>query len=45
MFRNIWSTGEAGVEIPLTLQRDGELIDITVKSVSRAARLKSPRMH
>ena len=45
MFRNIWSSGEAGVEIPLTLQRDGELIDITVKSVSRAARLKSPRMH
>ncbi|MEX2617017.1 MAG: S1C family serine protease [Alphaproteobacteria bacterium] len=45
MFRNIWSSGEAGVEIPLTLQRDGELIDITVKSVNRAARLKSPRMH
>lgn len=45
MFRNIWSSGEAGVEIPLTVQRDGELIDITVKSVSRAARLKSPRMH
>lgn len=45
MFRKIWSLGEAGVDVPLTVQRDGQLIDITVKSISRAARLKSPRMH
>jgi S1-C subfamily serine protease len=45
MFRKVWSLGEAGVEVPLTVQRDGQLVDITVKSASRAARLKSPLMH
>ncbi|NKB56661.1 MAG: PDZ domain-containing protein [Alphaproteobacteria bacterium] len=45
MFRRIWATGEAGVGIPLTLSRDGEMLDLTVKSVNRADLLKSPQLH
>jgi S1-C subfamily serine protease len=45
MFRTIWATGDAGAEIPLTLSRDGELFDLSVKSVNRADLLKSPRVH
>ena len=45
MFRTIWATGEAGVEIPLTLSRDGELFDLSIKSVNRADLLKSPQVH
>jgi len=45
MFRRIWATGEAGVDIPLNLSRDGEMISLQVKSVNRADLLKSPRLH
>lgn len=45
MFRKIWSTGEAGVGIPLTVQRDGEMLDLTVQSVNRGDLLKSPQLH
>lgn len=45
MFRRIWATGEAGVGIPLTLSRDGEMLDLTVKSVNRADLLKTPQLH
>jgi S1-C subfamily serine protease len=45
MFRRVWATGEAGVGIPLTLSRDGEMIDITVRSVNRRDLLKAPQLH
>jgi hypothetical protein len=45
MFKRIWATGAAGVGIPLTLSRDGEMLDLTVKSVNRADLLKSPQLH
>jgi len=45
MFRTIWAIGEAGVEIPLTLSRDGEMLDLTVQSVNRSDLLKSPQVH
>ena len=45
MFRRIWATGEAGVGIPLTLSRDGELLDLTVQSVNRADLMKTPQLH
>ena len=45
MFRRVWATGEAGVGIPLTLSRDGEMLDLTVQSVNRADLLKSPQLH
>ncbi len=45
MFRLVWATGEAGVGIPLTLSRDGEMLDLTVQSVNRSDLLKSPQVH
>ena len=45
MFRRVWATGEAGVGIPVTLSRDGEILDLTVQSVNRSALLKSPQLH
>ncbi len=45
MFRRVWATGEAGVGIPLTLSRDGEILDLTVQSVNRSDSLNSPQLH
>ncbi len=44
-FRQVWSLGEAGVEIPLTIVRDGERLSVSIESVDRNASLKSPQMH
>lgn len=45
MFRKIWSQGPAGAEIPLNLQRSGEIVEVYVRSISRADLLKSPQLH
>ena len=45
MYRKIWALGEAGVEVPLTVLREGEEMEIRVRSGSRADYLKSPRLH
>ena len=45
MLRTIWSLGEAGVTIPLTVVRDGKPMQITVPSEDRNDFLKTPRMH
>lgn len=45
MFRTIWAVGPAGAEIPLTVIRDGERLDLTIASISRGELLKGPRLH
>ena len=45
MFRRVWAQGEAGVEVPLTVLRDGEQLQLRVRSADRVAFLKSPRLH
>ncbi|MFZ0460354.1 MAG: S1C family serine protease [Rhodoplanes sp.] len=45
LFRRIWSLGPAGVEVPLTVLRDGETIELRVTSGDRNAYLKKPRLH
>jgi S1-C subfamily serine protease len=45
LFRKIWAQGEAGVEVPLTLLRDGRMLDVMVKSGDRQSFLKAPRLH
>ena len=45
MYRKIWSQGPAGVEIPLNLQRSGDLVDVHVQSISRGDLLKGPQLH
>jgi S1-C subfamily serine protease len=45
MLRVLWKQGAAGVEVPLTLGRDGNLVRVTVKSGDRNDFLKKPRLH
>ena len=45
LFRRIWSSGEAGVEIPLTIMRDRESTSVIVRSTDRADCLKSASIH
>jgi S1-C subfamily serine protease len=45
LFRRIWATGAAGVDVPLTLSREKRTVDIVVKSADRNMLLKTPRMH
>jgi S1-C subfamily serine protease len=42
MFRMVWSLGEAGVEVPLLIYRDGRTLDVTIKSSDRTKFLKGP---
>ena len=39
-FRRIWAQGQAGVEVPLTIYRDGETMEMRVKSSERNRFLK-----
>ena len=45
LWQTIWDLGEAGVKVPLSLARDGELISITPTSIDRNTLLKKPIMH
>ena len=44
-YRKVWSLGPAGVEVPLTLYRDGVTFEVAVNSSDRAKLLKAPRLH
>lgn len=44
-FRRIWALGQAGVEVPLTIYRDGRTIELGVRSADRRRFLKSPSLH
>ncbi|NKC11140.1 MAG: PDZ domain-containing protein [Gammaproteobacteria bacterium] len=45
MFRLVWGLGEAGVEVPLTVIREGEHVDVYVNSADRNALLAAPQVH
>jgi S1-C subfamily serine protease len=45
LFRRIWSLGQAGVEVPMTIYRDGRTIELKVPSADRRGFLKGPRLH
>ena len=44
-YRKVWSLGHAGVEVPLTLYREGVTFDVRVNSSDRMKFLKGPRLH
>jgi S1-C subfamily serine protease len=44
-YRKVWSLGHAGVEVPLTLNREGVTFDVRVNSSDRAKFLKGPKLH
>jgi S1-C subfamily serine protease len=43
-FRQVWSVGEAGIDVPLTIYRERQQFDVTLASVDRNSLLKRPRM-
>ncbi len=44
LFRRIWALGHAGVEVPLTINRDGRTLEIRVTSSDRSRLLKGPTL-
>jgi S1-C subfamily serine protease len=44
-FRRIWAQGQAGVDVPISIYRDGETMDLRVKSSERNKFLKGPSLH
>jgi S1-C subfamily serine protease len=44
-YKSVWALGAAGVEIPLTLYRDGDTFEVRVNSSDRAKFLKAPKLH
>jgi S1-C subfamily serine protease len=45
LYRKTWALGAAGVEVPLTLAREGEIVRVHVRSADRSSFLKKPRLH
>jgi len=43
-YRAIWNLGPAGVDVPLTLEREGDRFDVTVRSADRGRFMKTPRL-
>jgi len=44
-FRQIWSLGDAGVEVPLLVHRDGHNFQMNVPSTDRSRLFKAPVLH
>jgi S1-C subfamily serine protease len=45
LFRRVWALGQAGVEVPLLINRDGKTFDLRVRSTDRRRLLKGPVLH
>ena len=45
LYRKVWSLGPAGLEIPMSIYRDGKTIETRVKSSDRTRFLKAPKLH
>ncbi|MGI9385116.1 MAG: S1C family serine protease [Methyloligellaceae bacterium] len=45
MFRRVWSLGDAGVEVPLLIHREGRTFEVRLHSADRTRFLKSPTLH
>ena len=45
LVRRISTRGQAGVEVPITVYRDGETMELRVKSSERDRFLKGPSLH
>ncbi len=44
-YRTLWALGPAGVEVPMTLAREGDVFDVRVRSADRNALLKKRRLN
>ena len=44
-FRRVWALGDAGVLVPLTINREGRALEVKVQSTDRRRLLKGPVLH
>ena len=44
-FRKVWSLGEAGVDVPMVVNRKGRTLEVSVQSGDRRKFLKGPVLH
>jgi phytoene dehydrogenase-like protein len=45
LYRGLWALGAAGVDVPLTIEREGDQFDVTVTSGDRSRFMKTGRLH
>lgn len=45
LFRTVWQLGPAGVQVPLSVARGGDVLRMTVKSADRHDFLRKPKLH
>lgn len=45
LFRNVWALGSAGIEVPVSVQRGDEVLDLAIYSIDRNDQLKSASVH
>ncbi|MDJ0686367.1 MAG: S1C family serine protease [Alphaproteobacteria bacterium] len=45
MLRTVWSLGEPGVSVPMTLVRDGKPRQVAIQTADRASFMRQPRLH
>ena len=45
LFRRVWALGPAGVEVPLLLSREGDVLRVRIRSADRNDFLWKPRLH
>ena len=45
MWRQVWSLGPVGTVVPITIERDGELLPVKIISADRNDFLKKPQLH
>jgi len=45
LFRRVWALGQAGVEVPLLINREGKTFELRVRSGDRRHFLKGPVLH
>ena len=45
LFRRVWALGQAGVEVPLLINREGKTFELRVRSSDRRRFLKGPVLH
>jgi S1-C subfamily serine protease len=45
LYRKVWSLGAAGVEIPMSIYREGATMEVRVKTGDRQRFLKAPKLH
>lgn len=44
-YHRVWALGAAGVNVPLTIHREGDTFDVTIRSGERSQFLKQPNLH